>query len=165
MADNQESSVIVVRVSAGHPTGSYSRAGHRFSTTPVAVRVNEEQRRTLEQDQFLKVYTEGDTYDTAVESGEPVDLTASNGASVQQAEVARKNEVAYASGDAVPGNENRVIDADPDAAEQTTQQQDADEGTRTKADIIEELKAQGLKEGEDFDPKAKKADLEKLLQA
>lgn len=169
MADtNQnESSVIVVRVNSGHPTGNYSRAGHRFSKHPTAVRVTAEQRKTLESDQFLKVYTEGDTFDTAMES-EPVDLTQPNGA--QQQEVARKNEVAYASGDAVPGNENKVMDND-DATGSSNASDDAGNDGATekgkgmnKSEIIDALKAQGLEEGKDFDPAATKDVLKQLLQ-
>lgn len=165
----EETEVIVVSVAKSHPTGSRNRAGFRFTAAPVAIQVTETEREEIESDEYLKVYSRGDVYDKAVSklNGEdaprspntPVEGTGMTQSQID-AEVARRNEISFGAGDSVKGNKAKVSDS----ANTGEGDDGADTGdTKTKAEIIEALKAQGLKEGEDFDPNAKKADLSALL--
>lgn len=166
----EETEVIAVSVAKSHPTGSRNRAGFRFTASPIAVQVTEAEREEIENDEYLKVYSKGDAFDKAVAklNGEdaprsPNTVVEGTGMSQGQidAEVARRNEIRFGAGDAVKGNKAKISDS----ANAGEGDDGADTGdTKTKAEIIEALKAQGLKEGEDFDPNAKKADLSALLQ-
>lgn len=138
-----ELATIVVRVAAHHPTGSRSRAGHRFHSNPSHVVVDAAQFDEIANDPYLIIVEGGTAHEQGME----------NPAEVLQ----------LSSDSTIPAAPKDDGSKGGDGLIDFSKLSEAQIEKIKKDDLIEQLELRGQKEGEHFDKESKKADLVALL--